>query len=119
MTDPVERRAELVAAAASDDLDPDEARELSLLRATDPSIDVEIAELRAMIGDLGDTPWDSSAPSAGLRDRVLAIGEAETVPATPATVPPATVPPATLPPEPAPVSVVPISRGRRWALGLG
>jgi len=96
MTDPVDRRAELVAAAASDDLNPDEARELALLRATDPSIDVEIAELRAMIGDLGDTPWDSSEPDAALRDRVLAIGEA----------------------LPAPAPVVPIARGRRWAVGL-
>jgi len=71
-----DRRAQLIAAAASHDITAPEAAELDLLRASDPSIDVEVAELRAAVGALDGLRWDDSAPSAGLRDRVLAVGDA-------------------------------------------
>ena len=71
-----DRRAELIAAAAAADLTPAETVELDTLRAADPSVDREIAELRATIGELGALDWDDSAPSAALRERVLAIDDA-------------------------------------------
>jgi hypothetical protein len=94
MSDPTadDRRAELIAAAATSDLTAAETAELDAMRAADPSIDREIAGLRATIDELGDLRWDDSAPSAGLRDRVLAI-------------------------EKAPVRT--IAPRRRWVLGLG
>lgn len=93
MTDPTaDRRAELIAAAASSDLSPGEAAELDALRLADSSIDVEIAELRAAIRALDGLHWDDSAPGAGLRDRVVAI---DTAP------------------------VVTLAPRRRWIIGLG
>jgi hypothetical protein len=76
MTSTPERRDELVAAAAADDLTAEERAELDALRAGDPAVDREIAELRALLGRVRDAvpEWDDSAPDTGLRDRVVAIG---------------------------------------------
>jgi hypothetical protein len=99
MTDhAADRRAELIAGAASNDLSREEAAELSALRATDPSIDREITQLRAMIGELGalgEESWDDSAPPDALRDRVLAVDSVEAAP------------------------VRRISRGRGWLVASG
>ncbi|NQX36466.1 hypothetical protein [Herbiconiux sp. VKM Ac-2851] len=77
MTVDPERRAELIAAAAASALTPSEAEELEGLRAVDPTIELEIEELRGVIEAVtGAVPrWDASAPSASLRDRVVGVGE--------------------------------------------
>lgn len=79
-----ERRAELIAAAAASALTPSEAEELEGLRAVDPTIELEIEELRGVIEAVtGAVPqWDASAPSASLRERVVGVGE-EASPAAP------------------------------------
>ncbi|OZD73622.1 hypothetical protein CH272_01260 [Rhodococcus sp. 05-340-1] len=77
-----DRRAELIAAAVGDDLDDAETSELRELAAADPTIDTEIAELRAMtdfLGRRGPTePWLESPTPPDLRERILvATGESE------------------------------------------
>jgi len=72
-----DRRAELLAAALADDLSPDERAELDRLRAVDPTIDAELAELGGLPPALAATsPWLEAAPSDDLRRRVAAIGTA-------------------------------------------
>ncbi|OZC76624.1 hypothetical protein CH251_07065 [Rhodococcus sp. 06-462-5] len=70
-----DRRAELIAAAVGDDLDDAEASELRELAAADPTIDTEIAELRAMTDILGhhgpSEPWLEPATPPDLRERIL------------------------------------------------
>lgn len=70
-----DRRAELIAAAVGDDLDDAEASELRELAAADPTIDTEIAELRAMtdfLGRRGPTePWLEPPTTPDLRERIL------------------------------------------------
>ena len=76
MTATPERRAELIAAAAADALTDDERRELDRARDVDPTIDLEVDELRALIGTVASAVprWDASAPSDELRARVGRIG---------------------------------------------
>ncbi|GGF14597.1 hypothetical protein [Williamsia phyllosphaerae] len=68
------RRGELIAGAVGDDLTAAENEELRALAADDPSVDLEIAELRAVVGRIGDhpsLPWVSAEPSPELRSRVV------------------------------------------------
>lgn len=69
------RRAELIAAAVAGDLTGAGEEELAAISAADPGIDIEIAELRIIVGRLSDAPprlpWDDIEPSAGLERRVL------------------------------------------------
>jgi hypothetical protein len=84
MTDAADRRAQLIAAAATWELTAAEAVELERLTAADPSVRAEVLELRATIsrttGALGG--WDDAAPPPALRDRVLAL-ESPTAPVAP------------------------------------
>jgi anti-sigma factor RsiW len=97
MPDPAAgRRAELIAAAVSGELTPRERAEFDGLRAADPSVDVEVRELRAVLGSLDGLDWNDSAPDAVLRDRVLALDETAV-----------SAPVRTLAPR------------RRWLVGLG
>ena len=68
MTASPDRRAELIAAAVGDDLDDAEADELRALAASDPTVDIEIAELRATTEQLErrgpNLPWLDSTPSS-------------------------------------------------------
>ncbi|MBY4227794.1 anti-sigma factor [Rhodococcus fascians] len=76
MTASPDRRAELIAAAVGDDLDDAEAGELRALAASDPTVDTEIAALRATTEQLErrgpNLPWLDSTPPPGLRERILA-----------------------------------------------
>jgi len=77
-----ERRDELVAAAVTDDLDDAERAELDALRASDPRVQAEIDELRA-VGDRfgalapgpGASAWRDDEPSPALAGAVLASTE--------------------------------------------
>ncbi|KQO81970.1 hypothetical protein ASF17_12895 [Frigoribacterium sp. Leaf263] len=88
MTDPTpSRRDELIAAALADDLSSAEQAELDALRAADPTVDVELAELAALttrLGDLGDPShgrggagWVDLEPSDDLRHRIAGIAASE------------------------------------------
>lgn len=67
-----DRVAELAAAAASDDLGPEEAEEYAALVAADPSLADEVAAMRAALSRLEVLPgWEDPEPSPGLRDAVL------------------------------------------------
>lgn len=95
-----DRVAELAAAAASDDLGPEEAEEYAALVAADPSLADEVAAMRAALARLEVLPgWEDPQPSPGLRDAVLGRpAEVSTGPATDRTVgPPARRPAAWLP----------------------
>ena len=71
-----DRRAELIAAALADDLSPAEADEFARLRASDPSVDVELAELGGLPGALADLGgWDDARPGDLLVRRVAAIAD--------------------------------------------
>ncbi|HEV7948864.1 MAG TPA: hypothetical protein VGP24_03760 [Glaciihabitans sp.] len=74
---PDDRRAVLIAGAISGDLTPAEKVELDALRDLDPTVDTEINELTALIPLTTSslTNWDSSAPSADLRQRILELPE--------------------------------------------
>lgn len=74
-----ERRAELIAAALADDLTSAEAAEFDALRAVDPTIDAEFAELRDIAGSLNArppalTPWSDASPGPELRARIHETG---------------------------------------------
>ncbi|PPG04436.1 hypothetical protein C5E06_04530 [Pseudoclavibacter sp. RFBI5] len=70
-----DRRGELIAAALVGELSAVEAAEFERMRASDPTIDAELAELRALTGQLSDHPeWLDATPSDELRDAVLAFG---------------------------------------------
>jgi hypothetical protein len=76
------RRDELVAAALADDLSPSERVEFDELRATDPSIDAELASMGVVVGGLSSFGrWDDVAPSDGLRERIEALGHVAEAPA--------------------------------------
>ena len=95
-----DRRAELVAAALGDDLSPAEADEFARLRAADPTIDRELAELGGLPGALaGLGSWQDVEPSAELRRRVEGVAGAEAPGATASTTGPAPVA-GTAPPAP-------------------
>ncbi|PPG43825.1 hypothetical protein [Pseudoclavibacter sp. RFBA6] len=69
------RRGELIAAALVGELTTDEAAEFERMRASDPTIDAELAELRTLTGQVSGRPeWLDATPSDVLRDAVLAIG---------------------------------------------
>lgn len=69
--------AELLAAAADDDLDATEAEEYAALAAADPTVEPEVAELRALLQRLEDLGSGvgpvTTEPSPRLGERVLAI----------------------------------------------
>ncbi|MGA9872416.1 MAG: hypothetical protein WBQ44_14915, partial [Rhodococcus sp. (in: high G+C Gram-positive bacteria)] len=74
-----DRRAELIAAAAADELTDAERVELRDLAAADPSVDDEIGDFRRVTDLLSDNPptlpWMDSRPTAELRSRVIdAVG---------------------------------------------
>lgn len=74
-----DRRAELIAAALADELTALERAELDALRAEDPTIDRELADLSGIAGSLRSgaatvTPWLDDEPSADLRARIAGIG---------------------------------------------
>jgi hypothetical protein len=74
------RRAELIAAALAGDLSPDETAEFDAMRADDPSIDAELADLDVVAARLdaaAPAPWQSAEPSAALRARIDALGVSE------------------------------------------
>ncbi|GMA29632.1 hypothetical protein [Arenivirga flava] len=71
-----DRRAELIAAALAGELTPDEGAELDALRADDPTIDAEFAELSAVAHALPAVErWDDVAPSASLAARIAALDD--------------------------------------------
>ncbi len=73
-----DRRGELIAAALVGELSAVEAAEFERMRASDPTIDAELAELRALTGQLTEHPeWLDATPSDELRDAVLAFGAAD------------------------------------------
>ncbi|MBF4460022.1 hypothetical protein [Pseudoclavibacter sp. VKM Ac-2867] len=73
-----DRRGELIAAALVGELSAVEAAELERMRTSDPTIDAELAELRALTGQLSEHPkWLDATPSEELRDAVLAFGAAD------------------------------------------
>jgi hypothetical protein len=89
VTDPTpDRRAELIAAALASDLSPDEAAELDVLRAADPTVDAELAELGGVVARLAPVgTWQDAATDDALRHRVesaLADEEAGGASAAPA-----------------------------------
>ncbi|MBS3179915.1 MULTISPECIES: hypothetical protein [unclassified Pseudoclavibacter] len=79
MTDhTADRRGELIAAALVGELTADEAAEFERMRASDPTIDAELTELRVLTGQVSGRPeWLDATPSDGLRDAVLTIGAAD------------------------------------------
>ncbi|WP_271985925.1 hypothetical protein [Pseudoclavibacter terrae] len=76
MTDhSADRRGELIAAALVGELTASESAEFERMRASDPTIDADLTELRALTGQVSGRPeWLDATPSDGLRDAVLAIG---------------------------------------------
>lgn len=71
---PDERAAELIAGAVAGDLTADEVAELDRLRAADPTIDHEIASLRAVADRISahDLDWVEVSADDALRDRITA-----------------------------------------------
>lgn len=69
-----ERRAELLGAAAADDLSPAEREELDALCAQDPELARELEEMRTISSALRDSlgSWRDETPPASLRDAVMA-----------------------------------------------
>ncbi|WP_152539216.1 hypothetical protein [Nesterenkonia sp. AN1] len=74
MTEMPSRRAELIAGALTGDLSDHERLELDQARAADPSIDVELAELRSAAArlDAADITWREEPPPASLAERIRA-----------------------------------------------
>ncbi len=75
-----DREAELIAAAAAEELSPAEAEEYAALVAADPGAAAEAEELRALLARLEEEapqPWAEPVPSPDLAARVLAIPETE------------------------------------------
>lgn len=68
------RRAELIAGALTGDLSDQERLEFDQARAADPSIDVELAELRAAAGrlDAAHLTWSEEELPASLGERIRA-----------------------------------------------
>lgn len=73
MTEHHPRAEELIAAAAASDLSSEEQAELDALRAQDPSIDVTIQELGALLPGLAAAVphWEEAEPPARLDEAVL------------------------------------------------
>lgn len=69
------RREELIAAALTGDLGPDEQPEFDALCAGDPTILAELAEMEQITGRLSAAglDWHDAEPSPDLADRVLAV----------------------------------------------
>lgn len=85
MSEQHDRRAELIAAAAAGDLGDTEAEEWRRLIASDPTVESELAELRAaadQVARLGH--WQTAESDDALRSRILgaAAAEADTVAAS-------------------------------------
>ncbi|MFD1713049.1 anti-sigma factor [Amnibacterium flavum] len=79
-----DRRAELIIAAIAGELTPDETVELDALRATDPTIDTDLAQLGGVADRATDIgTWTEVAPSASLRDRIAALADDESAEAEP------------------------------------
>ncbi|MBO0596492.1 hypothetical protein I2485_04150 [Nesterenkonia sp. E16_7] len=74
MTETPSRREELLAGALAGDLSDEERREFDRARAADPSIDAELAELRATAARMKATgvAWREEPPPPGLEERILA-----------------------------------------------
>ena len=107
-----QQRATLIAGAISGDLTDTELTALQALRLVDPTVDDEIRELAAVSSRTAAslTGWDSSAPSAGLRQRILAAADTDQAPAPAHTAPDRVAEPSTAAPTPA--------RRRPWLLAL-
>lgn len=107
-----QQRATLIAGAISGDLTDTELTALQALRLVDPTVDDEIRELAAVSSRTAAslTGWDSSAPSAGLRQRILAAAATDQAPAPAHTAPARVAEPSTAAPTPA--------RRRPWLLAL-
>lgn len=70
-----DRRAELIAGAVRGDLTPRESAEFDALRAADPLVDVETAELQDVALKMASWgSWQSADASDDLRARIAAIG---------------------------------------------
>ncbi|MGJ9372126.1 anti-sigma factor family protein [Nesterenkonia sp. CF4.4] len=69
-----ERRAELLGAAAADDLSPAESQELDAMCAQDPELARELEEMRHIGSALRESfgSWREEAPPGNLRDKVIA-----------------------------------------------
>ncbi|MFS4505056.1 hypothetical protein ACMA46_02370 [Clavibacter sp. Sh2141] len=73
-----DRRAELIAAALADDLSPAETAELDALRASDPTIDEEIALLGGLPAAIrGVGGWREAEPSDELTRRIGLIADGQ------------------------------------------
>lgn len=84
-----ERQAELLGAAAANDLSPAEQQELDALCAEDPQLAQELRQLRQTSSALSQHSrgWNEEAPSEQLRGRVLAAVHAATADAAPTPTP--------------------------------
>ena len=76
MTTDRDRRAELIAAAAADELTDTERAEMRALAEADPTVGTEVDEYRDFMAALAhavpNVRWDEADPSEGLRERVIA-----------------------------------------------
>lgn len=75
MTNPHDRRAELIAGAVADDLDAAEDAELRALAAADPSVHSEMQSMRETVSRLSPASgvrWEDAEPGDLLRRRVVA-----------------------------------------------
>lgn len=116
-----DRRAELIAAALADELTDGERAELAALRAADPSIDLEIEQLREVADGVATTGawWEADDADAIVGRAMRAADEATAVPVTDAAAGTADVE------RVEPASVLPLRpresgrRRRRWPLVAG
>ena len=74
-----DREAELIAAAAADELAATEVEEYAALVAADPTVAVEVEELRTLLARLDEAPsdWAEPEPGLALEQRVLSIPHAQ------------------------------------------
>lgn len=103
---PGDRPAALIAGAIRGDLSPAELTELHALRAGDATVDAEIRDLSALVSltSASLSEWDSSTPSSGLRQRILAVSDSADTSSSA--------------PEQHPGRRAPSARRRRWVMVL-
>lgn len=82
-----DRRAELIAAAAADDLSESEYVELRTLAQNDPTVAEDIEDFRRTVdritGARSVLPWDEAQPTTSMRRRAIAAVDAERTPRMP------------------------------------